>query len=127
MADRKDDALRMADCPHRLLLEQIVDKWSVMIVVALTREPLRFNTLKRRFGGITPKVLTQTLRRLERNGMVARHVIPTSPVGVEYRITPLGRTLDAPFKALSNWTVETLPQVERAREAFDQRLNAGST
>ncbi len=127
MADRKHDVLRMANCPHRLLLEQVVDKWSVMIVVALTREPLRFNTLKRRFEGVTPKVLTQTLRRLERNGMVERHVFPTSPVGVEYRITPLGRTLDAPFKALSDWTVETLPRVERAREEFDQRLGSGST
>ena len=127
MAHRRDGVLGMADCPQRLLLEQVVDKWSVMIVVALIGGPLRFNTLKRRFEGITPKVLTQTLRRLERNGMVERHVIPTSPVGVEYRITPLGRTLDAPFKVLSDWTVETLPQVEHARKAFDQRLGAGST
>ena len=126
MTDRRGDVLRMANCPHLLLLEQVMDKWSVMIVVALTTEPMRFNTLKRRFEGITPKVLTQTLRRLERNGMVERHVFPTSPVGVEYRITPLGRTLDAPFKALSDWTIETLPKVERAREVFDQRLGAGA-
>jgi DNA-binding HxlR family transcriptional regulator len=119
-----DNMLEHADCPRRLLLEQVLDKWSVMIIVALSREPLRFNALKRRFDGITPKVLTQTLRRLERNGMVERHVFPTSPVSVEYRITPVGRTLEMPFEALASWTIGILPEVERAREVFDGRAEA---
>ena len=115
--------LSAADCPSRLLLDQIADKWSVLILTALCNGPLRFNAIKRRLEGITQKVLTQSLRRLERNGIVARRVIPGSPVAVEYRITPLGRTLDQPFRALHAWTLDHLPDVELARQAFDNRAN----
>ena len=110
-----------ASCPQRLLLDQIADKWSVLVIAALNEGPLRFNGMKRRFEGITQKALTQVLRRLERNGIVARRVIPSSPVGVEYQITALGRTLEGPFRALSEWTVTALPQVEKARRSFDRR------
>jgi DNA-binding HxlR family transcriptional regulator len=106
------------------LLDQIADKWSVLILAALCDEPLRFNAIKRRLEGITQKALTQSLRRLERNGIVARRVIPVSPVAVEYRITPLGRTLETPFQALYAWTRDYLPAVEQARHAFDQRATA---
>jgi len=119
MPSRRDEVLQAANCPHRLLLDQIADKWSVLVIAALNEGPLRFNAIKRRFEGVTQKALTQTLRRLERNGIVARRVIPSSPVGVEYRITALGRTLDKPFRALSAWTVDYLPEVEKARQAFD--------
>ena len=103
------------NCPSRLLFEQIADKWSMMVLTVLDGGPQRFNAIKRRLEGVTQKALTQCLRRLERNGLVARRVIPTSPVGVEYAITPLGRTLQPPFKALYAWTVEQLPEVEAAR------------
>jgi DNA-binding HxlR family transcriptional regulator len=109
-----------ADCPCRLLLDQIADKWSILIIAALKGGPLRFNMIKRSLEGITQKALTQSLRRLERNGIVARRVIPVSPLAVEYRITPLGHTLDEPFRALHVWTQDYLTQVEQARLAFDQ-------
>ena len=83
--------------------------------------PLRFNAIKRRLEGVSQRALTQSLRRLERNGLVARRVLPGSPVAVEYEITPLGRTLQPPFKALYAWTMANLPDVERARAAFDKR------
>lgn len=108
-----------AHCPCRALLDQIADKWSVLVLAALHEEPLRFNSIRRRLEGVTQKVLTQTLRRLERNGIVERRVLQESPVGVEYRLTPLGRTLDGLFRALNNWTVAHLLEVERARALFD--------
>lgn len=110
-----------ASCPSRLLFDQIADKWSMMILTVLDDEPLRFNAIKRRLEGVTQRALTQSLRRLERNGLVERRVLPVSPVAVEYEITPLGRTLQPPFKALYAWTMASLPDVERARAAFDAR------
>ena len=107
------------NCPHRLLLDQIADKWSVLILAQLCEKPLRFNMLKRELEGITQKALTQSLRRLQRNGIIERRVITSSPIAVEYEITPLGRTLKEPFKALYDWTRNYLPQVEQARLAFD--------
>lgn len=107
------------ECPHRLLLDQIADKWSVLILSALCEQPLRFNTIKRQLNGITQKALTQSLRRLQRNGIVDRKVITSSPIAVEYHITPLGRTLKEPFSALYNWTISYLPEVEKARQKFD--------
>jgi DNA-binding HxlR family transcriptional regulator len=113
-----------ADCPSRLLFDQIADKWSMMILTVLDDGPLRFNAIKRHLEGVTQRALTQSLRRLERNGLVERRVLPVSPVAVEYEITPLGRTLQPPFKALYAWTMASLPDVERARAAFDERAIA---
>ncbi len=110
-----------ADCPSRILFNQIADKWSMMILTVLDGGPQRFNVLRRRLEGVTQKALIQCLRRLERNGLVERQVIASSPVAVEYRITPLGRTLQAPFKALYAWTLENIDRVEQARDAFDRR------
>lgn len=93
----------------------------MMVLNILDLGPLRFNVIKRHVGGVTQKALTQCLRRLERNGLVSRRVIPVSPVAVEYAITPLGRTLLTPFKALYDWTVEKLPHVEASRQNYDQR------
>jgi DNA-binding HxlR family transcriptional regulator len=111
------------NCPNRVLFEQIADKWSMMILTVLDKGPLRFNAIKRRLEGVTQKVLTltQTLRRLERNGFVERRVLDGSPVSVEYEITPLGRTLQKPLKALYAWTAEHLAEVDQARQAFDAR------
>ena len=111
-----------ADCQSRVLLDQIADKWSVLILGSLCPGPQRFNELKRSLEGITQKALTQSLRRLERNGIVARRVLQTSPVAVEYRITPLGETLKKPCEALFTWTFEHRAEVERAQQDYDARM-----
>ncbi|OSQ39808.1 winged helix-turn-helix transcriptional regulator [Thalassospira mesophila] len=110
------------DCPSRKLFEQISDKWSMMILTVLDDGPLRFNEIRRQLEGITQKAQTQTLRRLERNGLVERKVIASSPVAVQYEITPLGRKLQGPFKALYKWTLDYMPEVEKARATYDARI-----
>jgi DNA-binding HxlR family transcriptional regulator len=112
------------ECPSRLLFDQIADKWSMMVIKVLDDGPMRFNAIKRQIEGVTQKALTQCLRRLERNGLLLRRVIPVSPVAVEYEITPLGRSLQTPFEALYAWTLAHMHEVEGAREAFDRRLAA---
>lgn len=107
-----------ADCPTRPILDQIADKWSMMVMAILER-PTRFNELKRRLGGVTQRVLTQTLRRLERNGMIRRTVLPTSPVGVEYSLTPLGESLRGPFLGLYQWTVDNSGLITAAQREYD--------
>lgn len=116
------------NCPSRLLFDQIADKWSMMVLTVLDAGPMRFNGIKRQLEGVTQKALTQCLRRLERNGLISRRVIATSPIGVEYEITPLGRSLQPPFKALYAWTKDHLDAVEDARQAFDERtaVNVGA-
>lgn len=114
-----DCPLSNAEHASRLILDQLADKWSILILGALCPGPMRFNALKRRLKGVTQKALTQALRRLERNGIIARRVIPVSPVAVEYSITPLGVTLREPFQALFDWTIQYGPQVETARQLFD--------
>lgn len=110
-------------CPSRLLFDQIADKWSMMVLTVLDSGPMRFNAIKRRLEGVTQKALTQCLRRLERNGLLHRRVIPISPVAVEYTITPLGRSLKVPFKELYDWMLENLDEVEVARNEFDQHAS----
>ncbi|MEO6301513.1 MAG: helix-turn-helix domain-containing protein [Paracoccaceae bacterium] len=110
-----------ADCPSRVLFDEISDKWSMMILAVLNQGPRRFNVIKRQLEGVSQKSLTQTLRRLERNGLVLRHVLPTSPVAVEYEMSDLGKTLLPPFLSLYRWTKDLFPQVETARLAFDAR------
>ena len=105
----------------RPVLEQVANKWSVLILTVLCSEPSRFNAIKRRLDPITHKALTEALRRLERNGLVHRRVIPTSQVAVVYSITPLGRTLQQPFAALVAWAAEHGGSIEQAQEAFDAR------
>jgi len=121
MSEFRPEVLPAAVCPSRLMLDQIADKWSMLVLASLRDGPLRFNAIKRRIEGVTQKALTQCLRRLERNGIVERRVITTSPIAVEYEITTLGRSLDHPFQALYLWTLEHLPEVERARARYDER------
>ncbi|SCZ22211.1 transcriptional regulator, HxlR family [Pseudomonas sp. NFACC48-1] len=102
------------------LFDQIADKWSMMVLAVLDDGPHRFNAIKRRLEGVTQKALTQCLRRLERNGLVSRQIISFSPVAVQYEITPLGRTLQQPFRELHKWTLDKLPEVEAARSKFDE-------
>lgn len=113
-----------ADCPKRVVIDQIADKWSVLILTALCERPLRFNALRRRLEGITQKALTQALRRLERNGIVARRVLATSPVAVEYEVTPLGHSLKPLFLALYDWAERHLGEIEQARQVFDRQATA---
>ncbi len=104
---------------HRELLDQVLDKWSLQILDALCGGPSRFNELRRAIPVVTQKSLVAALRRLERNGMVERVVTSTRPVAVEYRITPLGKSLQDLIDALLHWTTVTLPEVDRARARFD--------
>jgi DNA-binding HxlR family transcriptional regulator len=103
----------------RPILEQVANKWSVLILTVLCTQPARFNAIKRRLDPITHKALTEALRRLERNGLVSRRVIASSPVAVEYSITPLGRTLQDPFVALVNWAKQHGVAIEQAQVAYD--------
>lgn len=107
------------DAPHRELLDHVLDKWSLSVLNELCERPCRFNQLRRAVPAVTQKSLTATLRRLERNGIIERHVIATRPVAVEYRITPLGKTLRAPIDVLLAWADAHISQIEDAREAFD--------
>lgn len=96
----------LCDMPRvRPVLDQIADKWTILILIVLCPKPTRFNELKRRLGSITHKALADSLKRLERNGLVTRKVLPTTPIGVEYAITPLGHSLRQPFEALCAWAL----------------------
>ncbi|CAL9443701.1 hypothetical protein SUDANB145_02298 [Streptomyces sp. enrichment culture] len=117
--DFPTDELRIT-APHRELLDQVLDKWSLDVLNELCERPCRFNDLRRAVPAVTQKSLTATLRRLERNGIVERVLLSTRPVAVEYRITPLGKTLRHPVEVLLEWAAAHLPEIERARDAFDE-------
>jgi DNA-binding HxlR family transcriptional regulator len=105
----------------RVLLDQIAGRWQLLILGALCDHghKARFNALKRAVPGISQKTLTQCLRQLERSGLVARRVLTDAPLGVEYSFTPLGDTLEAPVRALYNWTRQYSAAVRTAQEAYD--------
>lgn len=103
----------------RPVLEQIAHKWSILVLTFLCEEPKRFNALKRRLDGVTQKALTDTLRRLERNGLIDRQVVTASPIAVVYSITPLGRTLQDPFLALYDWALRHQGDLCAAQGRFD--------
>ncbi|MDT3439757.1 MULTISPECIES: helix-turn-helix domain-containing protein [unclassified Pseudofrankia] len=96
----------VADCPARSALDVIADTWSVVVVYALGEGPRRYSDLRERIGGISKKMLTQTLRKLERRGVVERRSLATAPKGVEYRLTNLGRSLLEPVSVLARWAEE---------------------
>ncbi|MGO4744683.1 winged helix-turn-helix transcriptional regulator [Serratia quinivorans] len=109
-----------ADCPSRIILDQIADKWSMMVLEVL-REPRRFNAIKRRLDGVTQRVLTQTLRKLERNGMVNRKVLDGRVLGVEYSLTPLGQSLQGPFSILFDWTMGNMEAIQGCQRRYDEQ------
>jgi DNA-binding HxlR family transcriptional regulator len=109
----------------REVLSRVGDKWSVQIVGLLGEGPRRFSELRRSIDGISQRMLTLTLRALERDGLVTRTVFPTVPPSVEYGLTPLGRTLLEPVLALSDWARKNRDQIRSARERFDTRPKAG--
>lgn len=105
--------------PVRLTLSRIGDKWSVLIVMALCGGSRRFNELKRAIDGISQRMLTLTLRGMERDGLISRTVHPTTPPRVEYALTDLGRTLRGPIEALGQWAVENESRIAAAQARFD--------
>ncbi|CAM3222283.1 HxlR family transcriptional regulator [Williamsia muralis] len=105
--------------PHRELLDQVLDKWSLAVLNELCERPRRFNELRRSIPVVTQKSLTATLRKLERNGIVERVLLSSRPVAVEYRITPLGKTLRPPIDVILQWATAHMPDIERARAEFD--------
>ena len=105
----------------RPILDQIGSKWSVLILTVLCSRPSRFNEIMRRLDGITHKALADSLKRLERNGLIRREVLNTAPVGVEYTITPLGQSLQQPFAALLEWALIKGPDLEAAQASYDRK------
>lgn len=107
------------DCQVRQILDRIADKWSLLVIAILDEETLRFGELGREIDGISKRMLTVTLRNLERDGLVRRTVYPEVPPRVEYELTALGRTLLGTTQALVNWTEEHQDQIARARQEFE--------
>src|SRR5271157_1569423 len=101
------------------VLARVGDKWSVLVVTRLGERALRFNELRRSIGGISQRMLTLTLRGLERDGLITRTVFPTIPPRVDYALTPLGRDLLAPVSALGDWATRNQSKIANARERFD--------
>ncbi|MBE9180571.1 helix-turn-helix transcriptional regulator [Oculatella sp. LEGE 06141] len=109
-----------ANCPTQHVLDAIADKWSVIVIYALLCSGTqRYNELQRQIGGISQKMLTQTLRNLERNGLVHRQAYPVVPPKVEYSLTPLGETITEPLEALCHWAMLHFPEVEIARTRYN--------
>lgn len=114
------------NCPTRRLLDRIGDRWTVLVVGALADGPRRFSAIARRIDGISQKMLTQTLRGLEHDGLVTRTVYPVVPPRVEYGLTESGRSLCQPLAALEAWAKEHMATVLTAREAYDARPPDGN-
>ncbi|WP_026119884.1 winged helix-turn-helix transcriptional regulator [Nocardiopsis ganjiahuensis] len=110
-----------ATCPSRTSLARIANKWTAMVVIALSSGRMRFGDLRAKVDGISGKVLTDTLRDLERDGLVTRHVYAEVPPRVEYELTALGHTLQKPLRALGDWAEEHITEVLAARESYDIR------
>lgn len=109
-------------CPVRGTLDQVGDKWSVLVILQLSKQgTLRFSDLKRRIDRISQRMLTQTLRDLERNGVITRTMYPTIPPRVEYALTPLGSSLVPPISSLVAWAEEHRSEIIAARRQFDGR------
>ena len=130
MADDTDPAIQaqrlLANMGKvRPVLDKIADKWTIMILTVICPKPARFNEIKRRLDGITHKSLADALKRLERNRLVTRTVLPTTPVGVEYRITPLGLSLRPSFEAICDWALDHGGELDDAR-LVHERVDAAA-
>jgi DNA-binding HxlR family transcriptional regulator len=113
----RDVYLKM--CPCRDLLDMVASKWTALVIGDLEDGPKRFGELKRRLEGVSQKMLTQTLRTLERDGLITRTVYPSVPLRVEYELTELGRSVTEPLAALRLWAQKNYETVAEARETFD--------
>jgi DNA-binding HxlR family transcriptional regulator len=122
--DLPDDALQWdtrEDCDVRQILDRVADKWSLLVVALLDHRTMRFSELRRQIDGISQRMLTVTLRHLERDGLVARTVYPVVPPRVEYALTPLGASLLQTIQALVTWTEANQEQIAASRAAYDAR------
>jgi DNA-binding HxlR family transcriptional regulator len=119
-ADGRFDVLAAA-CPTRQVINRIGDRWSLLVLYALDGRTLRFQELRRAVDGVSQKMLTQTLRVLERDGLVSRTIYASVPPKVEYCLTPLGASLSARIAAIRSWAYEHMDDIEAARAGFDAR------
>jgi DNA-binding HxlR family transcriptional regulator len=110
----------VAACPSRQLLDRLADKWVALALAALADGERRYSELSRAIAGVSQKMLTQTLRNLERDGIVLRSITPAVPVRVDYRLTPLGTSLLPVVAAIKDWAEQNMDQVLTARERFDR-------
>ena len=123
----KADPHQYSDCRDvASILARVGDKWSVFVIMTLGNGPKRFNELKRMVGGISQRMLTLTLRGLERDGLITRTVFPSIPPRVDYELTALGRGLRQPVRSLGTWAIEHMTEVRDAREHFDRRNNTSA-
>jgi DNA-binding HxlR family transcriptional regulator len=109
----------LAGCPSRQLLDVLTDKWVTLVMVALRNGPRRYSQVARAVAGVSQKMLTQTLRNLERNGLLTRTVEPTVPVTVTYELTDLGRSLLELVAGIKDWAEDHMDEVQAAREGYD--------
>jgi len=114
------------NCPTRLALDRIADKWTVLIVGRLAIETCRFGELRREITGISPKVLTQKLRELERDGIITRKIYASVPPKVEYSLTPLGQTLIGLLNSIRVWAESYIESVLQAQLEYEKRLQEDS-
>ncbi|WP_329253489.1 helix-turn-helix transcriptional regulator [Actinoallomurus sp. NBC_01490] len=127
-AQRRQDArvaydAYLATCPARRLLDRISDKWVSLLLNALAEGPQRYSDLSRTIAGVSQKMLTQTLRTLERDGLVSRTVTPSVPVRVDYELTPLGVSLLPVMRAIKDWAETHIEEVTAAQDAYDAQVN----
>ncbi len=108
-----------ADCPTRLVLDRIGDKWTVLVVLLLSDGPMRFTQLRNHLGRVAPKVLTQTLRRMERDGLITRQIYAEVPPRVEYELTDLGHSLLEPIVAVGDWAEVHVGRISAAQASYD--------
>ena len=114
------------DCPTRVVLDRIGDKWTVLVIGSLEDGSLRFSELRARIGGVAPKVLTQTLRAMERDGLLTRTVHAQVPPRVDYELTPLGASLTGPIATLTDWAETHLSLILASRESYDAEAGPDS-
>lgn len=126
VADRDNGAIYDVlnlDCPSRVVLQRIGDKWTTLVFQVLKHGPQRFSAIRSAVQGVTPKVLTQTLRTLERDGLLTRRVYAQVPPRVEYELTPLGQTLLVPLDAVRAWAEQNASAILHARNTYDDNLD----
>lgn len=109
-------------CPTRMVLDRLADKWALLVLDRLRDGPVRFNNLRRDIRGLTQKVLSQTLKRLERDGLIERTVHPTVPIRVDYALSPLGQTLTETVAAFAHWAESNMEAVLAAQAAYDATM-----
>ncbi|MEC0176781.1 MULTISPECIES: helix-turn-helix domain-containing protein [Paenibacillus] len=122
----KQSDISLSNCGYSKVLDIISNKWSALVIYAMEDGKIRYGEMLRRVEGISKKMLTQTVRKLERDGVVQRHITPTVPLSVEYSLTTLGETLLQPMKELRQWGRENYTQVVEARVKYDSAYTPGS-